>query len=202
MRRILACLAICAGCRGGASIPEGRSDDNVSGTYSFVACDGAPCEPGTPHAWAEGTVVLANEEMPFSEAPAAVLANLGTLGHMPSGNGCFEVRRLRQSGRSWLGLSDGDSTVWDRTEGRVRFSMFRGVFQGKLARYVVTARISGGTLLGAGTSEWESHVIGLQDRDYLVGRRLGPPDPRPCFEGMEREIRKREEARRAFERKK
>src|SRR5438067_12545021 len=104
MRRLAACLALCAACRGGASIPEGHSDEDVSGTYSFVACDNTPCELGRANAWAEGTVVLANEDLPFTEAPAAVLGNLATLGHMPAGNGCFEVRKLRQSGRSWLGL--------------------------------------------------------------------------------------------------
>jgi hypothetical protein len=182
MRRLLHAVLLCAAC--GAPLPDKPSAQDVSGTYRFLACDGAPCEPGNGNVYAEGTVVLGNEPLSFRYASTRTMARMALDADQrnPRINGCYSLKVLRKD-VTLLGQVPAGSLHWERgKDGLIRFYMFYA--PGEEAEYqVITSIDAKGAWTGAG--KWKLRSSRLR-RDYLYAERTGPPSGEPCREALDK----------------
>jgi hypothetical protein len=179
--RCLLLAVLCAAC--GASLPDKPSAADVSGTYRFLACDGAPCQPGSSNVYAEGIVVLANEPLAFRYVSTRTMARMALDADQrnPRINGCYALHVLRKD-VTLLGQVPAGALRWERgKDGLIRFYMFYS--PGEEAEYQIIASIDAkGAWDGAG--KWKLRSPRLR-RDYLFASRSGPPDAEPCREALD-----------------
>jgi len=147
------------------------SQDAVAGTYRIAACR-QPCAPGDEsQAYVVGEVVL------FDSGEGTVSPRHHGLPFGLPPNGCYRLRKLQDAKDSYLGIDSQAGLHWDRdSSGTVTFALFRSPD----AAYNVEAVVREATLTGVGTSSGAGVVSIDGPDDYVVGRRIGPPDATVC----------------------
>jgi hypothetical protein len=141
----------------------------VPGTYTLAFCR-APCAPGdTARAHAAGTLTL----LPGLPVLDGVYAPYAL-------NGCFRLRAKDNRLGTLAGLPPADRLHWwRRSDGVVMLTLARSPD----AAYDVDVAVTPAGLVGAGSVR----VFRGQTpptRDYVAGRRTGPPDSTACAAGV------------------
>ena len=156
------------------------------GTYDLRLCR-VRCGPEWPeNTIRSGWVVLDSAPIAlsvFSDSVQSWLENSYMFmsdGREGGANGCYLLRAERPEVETYAGLRTGGLTRWQPTASgdSVSFSLYRSPDAGHEVAIVLTP----GGFEGAGHS-WGAGVAEVNYPDDLVlGRRLGPPDPRRCSE--------------------
>jgi hypothetical protein len=160
----------------------GNTSETPTGTFAIAACR-EPCEPGDERrSYVVGELVLFDDP---ELAARLAIQKTGQIIPMRPGdegrswhNGCFEIRRTQKVTESYLGIDRRNVLMWERdtSTGVVTFSMFSDSHAG----YSVEAVIRGEMLVGVGVS-WGFGVAEISGPDdFIVGRRIGPPDTAMC----------------------
>lgn len=122
------------------------------GTYRFVACTGPCAEGDSSLVVARGTLVLDTTRF-----------------------ACLDLE-VRRGHRSFLGLAGHELTSWTQRADTIHFTTARTADAGHEVEAVVTDSgfVGHGHSWGAGVAE-----IHVPD-EFVMGRRIGPPDRRLC----------------------
>ena len=128
--------------------------DSAPGTYSLLACRESCATTDTTDALAKGFVVLGAD-----------------------GEGCFEITRL-QAFRSHLAVHRDGYTGWRQNpeSDTLVFWTYRGVD----ASHVVKAVLTNDGFVGKGHSAGAGAASLDVPDEFIVGRRLGPPEMNRC----------------------
>ena len=127
--------------------------DSVPSTYSFVACREPCTSADTAGALATGFIVLA-----------------------PNHSGCFEIAH-REDYHSYLAVHRHGYTRW---EWQSDDSLVFWTYRGPDASHVVRAIWTDTGFVGRGHSAGPYLAPSQVPDEFIVGRRLGPPDPNRC----------------------
>jgi hypothetical protein len=161
-------LSLCAML--GACTPMPRPSGAISGpagTYEIAVCRTSCSLQDTAAAYAVGWLILLDD-------PNAAENRNPRHRHK---NGCFDFPKLLQLEDTYL-LKRGGRVAWARdSTGAIGFSLFATADAG----YGVRVRVVNGVLEGTGIS-WGAGAAAIPNapRDYIVGRRTGPPDRSRC----------------------
>jgi len=110
-------------------------------------------------------------------------------------NACFVLDRTHHA-PTHAGIERAAVTTWARdSTGTIRTTLFQSPDAGYVASFVVDQ----GSISGTGRS-WLAPERGVFPRDFISGRRIGPPDRERCVRGIEAEAA-RQQARRSVSRR-
>jgi hypothetical protein len=168
LRYLSVLLSLCAMLAACTVMP--RSSGTVSGpagTYEIAVCRTSCSLQDTAAAYAVGWLILLDDP---NEAE-----NLNYR-HQHK-NGCFDFPKLLPLTDTFLQKRGGRVAWASDSTGAIRFLLFTTADAG----YGVRVRIVNGVLEGTGISSGAGvAAIPNAPRDYIVGRRTGPPDRSRC----------------------
>ena len=158
----------------------------VAGTYSIAVCRQRCTVGDEARAYVVGELVLFEDAtgalnqgaVPPLRRAVALSSQEETIGgenRLP--RGCVQLRSNLALGDSYLGIESHDWFRWEPySTGTLVFPLYTSPDAG----YEVEAVVRQGTLVGVGASRGGRDASWEGPEDYIVGRRIGPPNPAIC----------------------